>query len=157
MKLNHHTQWTTAYIPSYKHVSSKCTYLPTYLAIFSNGSSYEIPSTVHWELSHSLTDCVLLWSNLALSRMASQFCLTTRSAVGQGLSLKNCSTSWAFSSVTNPAVATWGGGGAIYFHRKHPYRPCTLTCYTQLNLNKSECIGKHRSYEPVTKWMGKLH
>lgn len=49
------------------------------------------------------------------------------------------------------------GGGAIYFHRKHLYRPCTLTCYTQLNWNKSECIGKHSSYEPVISQNGWGH
>ena len=48
-----------------------------------------------------------LSSHFALSLMASQFCFTTLSVDGAGLLLKNASTSTAFSSVTNPDVATY--------------------------------------------------
>ena len=96
-----------------------------FLAINSLKSS----PMVHCVLSHSLTASVSLCSHLALTRMASQFCLTTRSAMGQGLSLKNCSTSRAFSSVTNPAVPIWGGErrkwfeqSAITWHLPKPLR-----------------------------------
>ena len=48
-----------------------------------------------------------LFNQVELSRIVSQFCLTTLSALGHGFSLKYFSISVALSSNTNPAVAIY--------------------------------------------------
>ena len=55
-------------------------------------------------LSHSFTARLSLSSQLALTLIASQFCLTEVSARGQGFSLKNASMSSALSLVAKDDV-----------------------------------------------------
>ena len=61
---------------------------------------------VHWVFSHSSIACESLFSQSPSARMASQFCLTTLSAIGQEFLLKNSSISVAFSALTKPPVVT---------------------------------------------------
>ena len=75
--------------------------------------------SVYCSASHCFTALASLASQLALRRMASQFCLTVLSAIGQGFSLKNCSISTAFSSDTNPAVVICTQQNNIQAHHHH--------------------------------------
>ena len=68
---------------------------------------YTAYQSYSWASSHFCIASLSLFNQAELSRIASQFCLITLSALGHGFSLKNISISVALSSDTNPAVAIY--------------------------------------------------